>query len=370
MEKPRDDLYFMRRALRLAAKAKGHTSPNPMVGAVVEKKGYILGEGYHAQAGADHAEAVALARAGRASRGATLYVNLEPCCHQGRTPPCVEEIISRGIRRVVASMEDPNPLVSGKGFSRLREAGIKVEVGLLGEEASKLNEAFIKFIRTGRPFVILKGALSLDGKIATMGGVSRWITGEEARRHVHRLRNQVDAVLVGIGTVLRDDPLLTTRLPNRKGKDPIRVIVDSQARTPLNAQVLRSGSPSLTIIAVSEGVPEDRLEGLKRTGAKILSLPGEGRVSLSKLFARLGEMGVMSIMIEGGAEVNASALEEALVDKLILFYAPILIGGKDAPSLIGGRGVESLHKAFPIHSVKVRRFGADIMVEGYLCSPD
>ncbi len=365
------DLRFMRQALQLAAGARGRTSPNPMVGAVVVKDGRIVGKGYHVRAGSPHAEVVALARAGELARGATLYVNLEPCCHQGRTPPCVDEIISKGISRVVASVEDPNPVVSGKGLSRLKEAGLKVEVGLLKERAQRLNEAFFKFIRTGRPFVILKGAMSLDGKIATTGGESRWITGEEARRYVHRLRDQVDAILVGVGTILRDDPLLTTRLPNRKGKDPIRVIVDSQARIPWNARVLKVGSHSPTIIAVSEGVSGDRLEGLKRMGAKILFVPpGERGVSLSKLIAKLGEMGIMSLLIEGGGEVNASAIEEALVDKLILFYSPLIIGGKEAPSLIGGKGVDSLNKALPIHNIRVRRFGADLMVEGYLCSQD
>ncbi len=256
----------MERALFLAAQGRGRTSPNPMVGAVVVKQGSVVGEGYHLRAGGDHAEVIALRGAEDSAIGATLYVSLEPCCHCGKTPPCTERIIDSGIRRVVASMPDPNPLVCGKGFERLREAGIEVEWGLMEEESSSLNEAYIKFIATGMPFVILKGAASLDGKIATATGESRWITGPAARERVHRLRDEVDAVMVGIGTVLQDDPLLTTRLASGQGKDPLRIILDAEARLPINAKVINPASLSGTLLVTSNSCPQEKLEDLPAAG--------------------------------------------------------------------------------------------------------
>jgi diaminohydroxyphosphoribosylaminopyrimidine deaminase/5-amino-6-(5-phosphoribosylamino)uracil reductase len=358
---------FMRRALDLAARARGRTSPNPMVGAVLVKDGVVVGEGFHAFAGADHAEVEALREAESAAAGATLYVTLEPCCHFGRTPPCVDRIVEAGVRRVVAACEDPNPAVNGQGFAALRAAGLTVDVGVLQEDATRLNEAFFTYIRTGRPFVILKAAASLDGKIATQTGDSRWITGESARQHVHQIRNEVDAVVVGIGTVLRDNPMLTTRLGIPDQRDPTRVIVDNLARLPLRAQVINRASTAGTVLAVSEMAPRARLEALEREGVQVLVVPGSPRrVSLAHLMEALGKMGFLSVMIEGGAEINASALEEGIVDKLLLFLAPILIGGKSTPTAVGGAGIETLRQAKRVRDVRVERFGEDILIEGYL----
>jgi diaminohydroxyphosphoribosylaminopyrimidine deaminase/5-amino-6-(5-phosphoribosylamino)uracil reductase len=364
------DGMWMRRALDLAARARGRTSPNPMVGAVIVKDGEVAGEGFHAFAGSDHAEVVALHEAGVDAADATLYVNLEPCCHQGRTPPCVTRIIQAGIRRVVAACQDPNPAVNGKGLATLRDAGIVVDAGVLAEEAERLNEFFFTHIRTGRPFIILKTAASLDGKIATRTGESRWITGEQARRRVHQLRNEVDAVLVGIGTVLRDDPLLTTRLGTADQRDPARVIVDNLARLPLRAKVVNRGSTAPTFVAVSEMAPRSRLETLEREGVQVLVVEGSPRrVSLDRLLDILGKFGFLSVMIEGGAEINASALQEGIVDKALIFLAPILIGGKAAPTAVGGDGIASLTQAFRLHDTRVEALGDDILVEGYLRKP-
>ena len=363
------DLAFMRRAHALALKAKGRTGPNPMVGAVLVKEGRIIGEGYHASAGADHAEVVALKAASSEAQGTTLYLNLEPCCHYGRTPPCTEAIIRAGIKKVVASTFDPNPLVAGKGVERLKAAGIEVEIGLFAEEAKRLNEAFFTFIAKGRPFVILKVAASLDGKIATNAGESRWITGEAARKKVHELRDEVDAVLVGIGTVLKDDPLLNVRL-NREGtRDPLKVIVDSYARLPLEANVLKN--PKKALVAVSSKAPKEQVEALRRRGADVLLVEGTShKVSLGRLMEELGKRGIVSVMIEGGSEINASAFQEGIVDKLILFYAPLLIGGKEAPSIVGGSGIEYLPQAIRLKDVRIERLGDDLLIEAYIQEPE
>jgi diaminohydroxyphosphoribosylaminopyrimidine deaminase/5-amino-6-(5-phosphoribosylamino)uracil reductase len=361
------DQIWMRRALDLAARARGRTSPNPMVGAVLVKDGQLIGEGFHAYAGSDHAEVAALRDAGPAARGATLYVSLEPCCHYGRTPPCVEQILQAGIRRVVAACEDPNPAVSGKGIAALRAAGLSVDVGVLAEEAERLNEAFFTHVRTGRPFVTLKVAASLDGKIATRTGESRWITGESARRRVHQLRNEMDAVLVGIGTVLRDDPLLTTRLGIADQRDPIRMIVDNLARLPLRAKVVNRASTAPTILAVSQMAPRTKLEALEREGVQVIVVESSPRrVSLERLMEALGKRGILSVMIEGGAEINASALREGIVDKVLVFLAPTLIGGKSTPTAVGGDGIESLSQAVRLRDVRIERFDGDILVEGYI----
>jgi diaminohydroxyphosphoribosylaminopyrimidine deaminase/5-amino-6-(5-phosphoribosylamino)uracil reductase len=362
----RDTLY-MRRALELAARARGRTSPNPMVGAVLVKDGVVVGEGFHAFAGSDHAEVIALHAAESAAAGATLYVSLEPCCHHGRTPPCADQIVQAKVARVVAACVDPNPAVNGKGIETLRAAGIAVDVGLLAEEAARLNEAFFTFIRLGRPFVILKAAASLDGKIATRTGDSRWITGETARQHVHQIRNEVDAVLVGIGTILRDDPLLTTRLGSPDQRDPARVIVDNLARLPLRAKVINRASTATTILAVSAMAPRARLEALEREGVQILVVPGSPRrVSLRNLMEALGKMDLLSVLIEGGAEINGSALQEGIVDKLLLFLAPLLIGGNATPTAVGGDGIETLSQATRVRNLRIERFGEDILIEGYL----
>lgn len=360
------DRIFMQRALFLAALGKGRTSPNPMVGAVLVKQGRVLGEGHHRRAGQDHAEVIALREAGDRAFEATLYVTLEPCSHYGRTPPCTDRIVQARIQRVVASMADPNPLVSGKGFERLRQAGIQVESGLMEEASRILNEAYLKFITTGLPFVILKGATSLDGKIATITGESRWITGPLARERVHRLRNEVDAVMVGISTVLQDDPQLTTRLPSGLGKDPLRIVLDSYAQLPLDAKVINPSSPAKTLLIASASSPREKREDLQRRGVEVWCTEEEsGMIPLRPVLKKLAELKIMSLMIEGGSELNASALQEEIVDKVVLFLAPRLIGGARAPSWIGGAGVRELKGSYSLKKVSLERIGDDIMISGY-----
>ena len=361
------DRSFMRRALELAAASQGRTSPNPTVGAVLVKDGKVVGEGFHAFAGSDHAECGAVRDAQGHASGATLYVTLEPCCHHGKTPPCAALIAQAGIRRVVAACQDPNPAVNGKGFDALRAAGIAVDVGCLAEEAIQLNEAFFTFVRLGRPFVIMKIAASLDGKIATRTGESRWITGESARHHVHQVRNVVDGVLVGIGTVLRDDPMLTTRLGVEDQRDPARIIVDNLARLPLRAKVINRASTAPTYIAVSDMAPQARLESLEREGVQIIRVEeSPRRVSLARLLQTLGKMGFLSVMIEGGAEINASALTEGVVDKVLLFLAPMLVGGSSSASAVAGDGIDTFSQATRLIDVRIERFDGDILVEGYV----
>ncbi|MEW5762664.1 MAG: bifunctional diaminohydroxyphosphoribosylaminopyrimidine deaminase/5-amino-6-(5-phosphoribosylamino)uracil reductase RibD [Bacillota bacterium] len=355
---------YMRMALALAARGRGRTSPNPMVGAVLVRDDRVVGKGYHARAGLPHAEVVAIAEAGPAARGSTLYVNLEPCCHTGRTGPCTEAIIEAGIARVVVAMRDPNPLVAGKGLSRLRAAGIEVEEGLLAQEAAQLNEVFIKYITTGLPFVVLKAAVSLDGKIATRTGASQWITGPAAREYVHRLRDTYDAVMVGIGTVLHDNPSLTTRLPEG-GRDPRRVVLDSMARTPLDAKVLTQDGAA-TIIAVTEQAPAERVAALRKRGAEVLVCGPGPRVDVLLLAKELAHREITSVLAEGGAGINGALLASGLVDKVIFFIAPLIIGGEGAPGPVGGRGAASLAEALRLENYHWRQIGQDLCCEGYL----
>ncbi|MEW6572717.1 MAG: bifunctional diaminohydroxyphosphoribosylaminopyrimidine deaminase/5-amino-6-(5-phosphoribosylamino)uracil reductase RibD [Bacillota bacterium] len=364
LERLTTDEDFIRRTFDLAVKACGRTSPNPMVGAVVVRDGRVVGEGYHRRAGLPHAEIEALRAAGEAARGSTLYVSLEPCCHTGKTGPCTEAIIAAGVTRVVAAIADPNPLVSGKGFTRLKESGVEVEFGILEREAYRLNEAFIKFITTRRPFVTLKTAMSLDGKIATATGESKWITGEAAREYVHQLRNASDAVLVGIGTVLKDDPSLTTRLPEG-GRDPLRVILDSRARTPLEARVLNQQSEAGTLIVVTEMAPPERMGALRQAGAEVVVCGPGPAVDLKFLLTALAEREIASVLVEGGSAVNASFLLQGLVDKLVWFIAPLIIGGREAIGPVGGTGVRSLAKAIRLREMNVRQLGNDLCIEGY-----
>jgi diaminohydroxyphosphoribosylaminopyrimidine deaminase/5-amino-6-(5-phosphoribosylamino)uracil reductase len=361
------DEHYMRMALELARKGEGFTSPNPMVGAVVVKDGKVVGRGYHVRAGAAHAEVVALQEAGEGAQDATLYVNLEPCCHYGRTGPCVKEIVAAKVKKVVVAMVDPNPLVAGKGLAFLREAGLEVVTGVLAAEAERLNEVFCKYITTGFPFVVAKAALSLDGKIATRSGESQWITGEEARVFGHRLRHRYDAILVGVNTVLRDNPSLTARLPEGRGKDPVRVVLDSFARTPPEARIIRQESPSPAIIAVTQDAPRGRITALEEAGAEVVVTPArEGRVDFAWLMKELAEREITSVLIEGGGEVHASALAAGIVDKVVFFIAPIIIGGKSAPGPVGGKGAERLAEAVYLQNMNVLRVGQDICVEGYI----
>lgn len=366
----------MARALELASMARGRTSPNPMVGAAVYKKEKIVGEGYHSRAGEKHAEVKALEMAGGEARGADLYVNLEPCSHFGRTPPCSQAIINAGIRRVFTAMIDPNPKVAGKGLKRLRQAGITVQLGLMEKEARRLNEIYLKYITSSLPFVLIKCGMTLDGKTATNTRESRWITSESARERVHQLRNEVDAVMVGIGTVLADDPELTTRLPGQKGKNPTRVIIDGLLRIPAKSKVLSHQKRSRTILVTTSHAPEERVRSLRELGAEVLIMGGDGRrVDMSQLMTELGKKGLTSLMIEGGSEIAASALAAGIVDKVIFFIAPKIIGGREAPTAVGGEGISSLNEAFQLQEVNFVPLGDNLMVEGYLvqqegkCSP-
>ncbi|MGO8989320.1 MAG: bifunctional diaminohydroxyphosphoribosylaminopyrimidine deaminase/5-amino-6-(5-phosphoribosylamino)uracil reductase RibD [bacterium] len=359
-----DDEHWMRKALRLAEKGRGRTSPNPLVGAILVKNGNVVGEGYHARAGEAHAEIIALQRAREQAKGATLYINLEPCTHYGKTPPCAPQVIEAGVKSVTIGVEDPNPLVKGKGIETLKKAGLSVRVGILEKECRKLNEAFCKYITAKEPFVILKVAATLDGKIATREGNSKWISGETSRRFVHKLRDQVDGVLVGIGTILGDDPLLTARI--KGGRDPYRIVLDSQLKVPEEAKVF-GDSPTKVIIVATESAPKDKIERLGKRGVRILTLESKGgRIDLKSCLSKLGEIGMVSLMVEGGNRVNGSFLDEGLIDKLLLFLSPKLIGDPHAPGIFGGRGVSKLQEAIPLKEIKARRIGEDILLEGYL----
>lgn len=360
----------MKRALRLAAKGRGRTSPNPMVGAVIVSRGRIVGQGYHQRAGDPHAEVLALRAAGKHARGGTLYVTLEPCCHtRKRTPPCVPVLVEARLRRVVVATPDPNPEVKGRGISRLRRAGIDVTVGCSREESEQLNEAYIHWIKTGKPFLTLKAAMTLDGKIATAGGVSRWITGREARLAVHRLRSQVDAVMVGIGTVLHDDPQLTARLSGSRVRQPMRVILDSRLRIPLHAKVLSTKGGGEVVIVTTRQAAKPRIENLQRLGATVLIVAAEhGRVSLNACLTELGRRGITSVLLEGGSEMNASALSAGLVHRLQLYVAPTLLGGHDAKGVFGGTSPTSLTDAIPVKDIQVKRIGRDVFIGAMVAS--
>ena len=362
------DEVYMRRVLELAERGRGRTSPNPMVGAVVVKSGRVLAEGYHRRAGGPHAEAVVLKKAGSRAEGATLYLNLEPCCHfEKRTPPCVPLIIKRRIRRIVVAIRDPNPKVNGRGISLLRRAGVQVAEGVLKREAHRLNEVYTKYVTTGVPFVISKTAMSLDGKIATARGSTTSITGDEARRAGHRLRDQSDAILVGIQTVLTDDPRLTTRLPGVKGHDAHRVIVDSTLKIPPTARLLVQKSTARTIIATTHRAHPSKVRSLEQAGATVWVVKDqEGRVSLPDLMRRLGGTGITSVLIEGGGELNASAFRSGIVDKLVWFMAPKIIGQNDAVAVIEGPVNHDPKKAVDVRDFLIRPIGDDLMLEGYL----
>jgi diaminohydroxyphosphoribosylaminopyrimidine deaminase/5-amino-6-(5-phosphoribosylamino)uracil reductase len=353
----------MKRALRLAGKGRGRTSPNPMVGAVLVKNGNVVGEGYHAKVGEAHAEIIALQQAREEAKGAVLYLNLEPCTHYGKTPPCTPQVIQSKVKRVVIGMEDPNPLVKGKGVETLRRAGLEVEVGILEKECRKLNEAFCKYILKKEPFVILKVAATLDGKIATRHGDSKWISGKASRHLVHQWRDQVDGVLVGIGTVLKDDPHLTARI--RNGRDPYRIVLDTQCKTPEEAKVIGT-SPSKTIIASTQTAPKDKIKKLEKKGAQVLLLDFKGgKINLKSCLSKLGEMGMMSLMVEGGSQVNGSFLDEGLIDKFLLFLSPKIMGDPQALGIFGGRSIPRLQKTIALKEMKTRRVGEDILFESY-----
>lgn len=358
------DEKYLRLACRLAQKAAGRTSPNPQVGAVIVRQGRIVGSGYHRFAGADHAEIVALKRAGPKARGATLYITLEPCSHQGRTPPCAGALIRAGIGEVVCGVEDPNPLVAGRGFRQLRRAGIKVRVGILEADCRALIEAFAKFITRRIPFVTLKLAATLDGRIAAAGGDARWISGEKSRDTVHRLRNEVDAVLVGRGTVTTDDPQLTCRIEG--GRNPRRIVLDSELKIPLSAKVFRLADPRNTIIAARADAAPAKTRALEELGVQVWRLPvKDDRVAWRPLLKMLARQGIVSLLIEGGGITAASALKEKIVDKVLFFYAPKILGG-DALPMVEKLGFRRVKQAIVVRSFCVSRSGDDLMVTGYL----
>ncbi|MGO8760555.1 MAG: bifunctional diaminohydroxyphosphoribosylaminopyrimidine deaminase/5-amino-6-(5-phosphoribosylamino)uracil reductase RibD [Desulfobaccales bacterium] len=361
------DATYMKLALSLAARGEGWVSPNPMVGAVVVQGGQVVGRGYHRRAGLPHAEVEALRAAGEAARGAELYVTLEPCNHQGKTPPCTRAILAAGVRRVIIAARDPNPRVTGGGVEFLAAQGVDMTLGVLETESRRLNEAWFHWVKTARPWVVAKAACSLDGKIATVGGESQWLTGEAARALGRRLRHRVDAIMVGIGTVLADNPQLTARLPRGPGKDPIRVILDSRLRLPLTARLLHLDSAAPTWVATTSQALPDTIRALEAFGARVLVLPAEaGRVSLPALLAELGARQVQSLLVEGGAETLGACFDQRLVNQFYFFYAPKILGGQLAPGMVGGQGIVHLGEAHITKNLSVRRVGGDLLVSGYL----
>jgi diaminohydroxyphosphoribosylaminopyrimidine deaminase/5-amino-6-(5-phosphoribosylamino)uracil reductase len=363
-----EDFRWMGRALELAERGAGLTSPNPMVGAVIVAAGHAVGEGFHARAGGPHAEIEALAQAGPAARGATLYVTLEPCNHTGRTPPCADAVKKAGIRRVVAAMTDPNPRVVGGGTAALSAVGIEVALGCREREALLLNRAFLTAARWARPHVTLKWAATMDGKTADRLGASRWITGAGARLEAHRLRSQADAVVVGIGTALADDPALDVRLGTPQSREPLRVVVDSRARLPVSSRVIRGsegrGNPGRAVVAVTDAADPERLAALEARGATVLRCKAhDGRVDISDLLARLGEQDAIGILVEGGGQLAGAFLEAGLVDRIVAFGAPVLLGGTTSPGALGGPGL-SLPEGVRVSDIAIRSVGHDWVIQG------
>lgn len=355
---------FMARALELAAQACGRTRPNPMVGAVLVRDGLIVGEGCHQRAGGSHAEVFALQAAGDLARGATLYVTLEPCCHYGRTPPCTKALITAGVAEVHAAMLDPNPLVAGKGLAELERAGVRTVRGEHEAEAMRLNEDFVTYMTRRRPFVIVKYAMSMDGKIATRSGRARGLTGEAWQHELHILRSQVGAILVGVNTVLADDPLLTARLPDADTPQPLRCVLDSTLRTPASARLLNPELPGKTLLVTTTRAAAGRVESMRERGVEVL-VCGESRVDLAALLRTLALREISSLLVEGGGTVAAAFVEAGLVDKIIAVVAPLIIGGAQAPTPVDGAGVAELAQALHLQSLQARQVGSEIVITGY-----
>ncbi len=364
---PMDDQFYMKIALDLAEKGRGYTSPNPMVGAVVVDGQTIVGKGWHQRAGGPHAEVNALDAAGGRAKGATIYVTLEPCNHYGRTPPCTERILSAGIRRVVIAAADPNPSVAGGGAQYLADRGLDIRMGVCEEEAKCQNEAFFKFVRTGRPFVVLKSAATLDGRIASRTGDSKWVTGPASRQFVHELRHALDAIMVGAGTVIADNPSLTTRLEDRQGVDPHRVILDTRLSIPEDAKVLQIESLSDTFIIFNQARDPNKPERLTARGVKLIHAPLKGQwLDLDTVMTLLAAQSITSLLIEGGARVMGSAVRDGIADKICFFYAPKILGGDDGIPVCGGPGPERMAGSVPITGIRVRQFDEDVMISGYI----
>ena len=350
---------YMDVTIKLAERGKGQVSPNPLVGCIIVKRGRIVGRGYHKKYGQDHAEIMALKAAGKKAVNATMYCNLEPCSHWGKTPPCTERVVESGIREVIIGTEDPNPLV--EGFRELKFRGIKTKIGIRREQARKLNETYFRYTKTKNPFVILKVAMSLDGKIATSTGDSKYITSKEARKFVHEVRNEVDAVMVGINTVLRDNPQLNSRLVN--GKDPIKVIVDSTLKIPEKSKVLKD--PSKVIIATTKKASKNKIKRLHLKGINVIVVQDKKKmVNLTDLMKELGKNQITSVMIEGGAHLNASSIADKIVDKVLIFTAPKIIG--NGMGAISSLGIKKVNKAIKLKKIRTKQIGKDLLVEGYL----
>ena len=350
---------YMEIALKIAEKGKGNVSPNPLVGCIIVKRGKIVGKGYHKQYGGEHAEIDAIKNASKKAANATLYINIEPCSHWGKTPPCTEKIVEAAIREVIIGMHDPNPLV--EGFRELKFRGIKTKIGILENEAKKLNEIYIKYMKTNRPFVILKLAMTMDGRIATKTGDSKYITGRDARKYVHQFRSEVDAIMVGINTVLKDNPKLTSRLV--KGKDPMKVVVDTELRMPLKCNLMKH--PSKLIIATTNKAPKKKINKFYQKGVNVVVLKSKSNlVDLKELLKELGKKEIASVMIEGGAELNSSAIKDRIANKLLIFTAPKLVG--NGLGAIGNLGITKIDRAVKLKDIKMKKIGKDILVEAYL----
>lgn len=363
------DIQWMRKAIRLAAAGAGWVNPNPMVGALLVHQEQIIGQGFHEYFGGPHAEVNAIASVPAEKEhlipGSTLYVTLEPCHHHGKTPPCTDLIIAKKIGKVVVGMVDPNPIVSGSGIAKLRAHGISVEPGILETQARQLNEVFVKYITTGRPFVVFKTAMTLDGKIATITNASRWITGERSRKSVHLMRQQLSAVMVGVDTVIADDPLLNIRLKGQ-WKNPLKVVADSRLRIPAAAKLL-TNDPQLVLVATTKSADPEKIKNIERMGAQVIICPEKaGKVDLSFLMQSLGTMGVDSVLLEGGSTLAFSALQKGIVDKVIAFIAPKILGGEMAPSPVGGSGIENMDEAINLQTMNIRKMGKDLMIEALI----
>lgn len=356
-----EDRDYMALALSLAERGVGWASPNPMVGAVIVKDGRIIGQGWHEKCGQPHAERNALAACTEPPQGATIYVTLEPCCHYGRQPPCTQAILESGIRRVVVGSGDPNPLVAGKGIALLRQAGVEVTEHVLESECDKLNQVFFHYIRTRRPYVVMKYAMTMDGKIAAHTGDSKWVTGEAARDHVQQLRHWYTGIMAGVGTVLADDPLLTCRIPG--GRSPVRIICDTHLRTPLTAQVVTTARQFPTLLATCRS-DADRRAPYEAAGCQVLVLPErDGHVDLNTLMDELGRREIDSVLLEGGGTLNWSALEQGVVQKVLAYIAPKLAGGKEAKTPVEGTGIGRMAQAIPLRNCTVTRIGDDLLIE-------